>query len=175
VFPAGEAQAGIAATAALQGELNAAEVRLAGLLLGGTEQNSEVVQARAQVAQLRAQLGHQQADSSASAGLASNKRLPSLALAFAQREREVRLKETVFEALVQQYEKARLSSIDPGPQLQIVDQASAPEKKAGPNRRLIVIAGAAFGLFAGLAGLLLLDPLRQLLLLLRGAPLAMEE
>ena len=171
VSPAGEAAAGISATASLQAQVNAAEARLAELEVGGTEQNPEVVQARTLVGELRAQLARQQADSAAhGAGIASNKRLPGLALEYAQKEREVKLREAVYDSLVQQYEKARLSSIDPGPQLQVVDRAVEPEHKAGPNRRLIAGAGLVLGLVAGLAWLLLVDPIQRAMAALRSTP-----
>ncbi len=171
VSPAGEAAAGISATASLQAQVNVAEARLAGLEVGGTEQNPEVVQARTLVGELRAQLARQQADSAAhGAGIASNKRLPGLALEYAQKEREVKLREAVYDSLVQQYEKARLSSIDPGPQLQVVDRAVEPEHKAGPNRRLIAGFGLMLGLVAGLAWLLLVDPIQRTMAALRSTP-----
>ena len=71
-----------------------------------------------------------------------------------EKEREVKLRESVYNALVGQYEKARLAASDPGPQLQVVDHAVVPERKSGPPRTLIVVGGVFLGLIFGVAWLL---------------------
>jgi len=149
VLPAGEAMAGINATADLQSQIGLAEAHLAGLTAGATDQNPEVVQARRQLAQLRAQLARQQAAQD-SKGLASNRSLPGLTLAYEQKAREVKLRSLLYDTMVKQYEQARLASIDPGPQLQIVDRAVVPEQKAGPPRKLLALGGMFLGLLTGL-------------------------
>lgn len=149
VLPAGEAMAGINATAQLQAQIGQAETQLAGLTAGSTEQNPDVVQARRQLTQLRTELARQQAAED-SKGLASNRSLPGLTLAYEQKAREVKLRSLLYDAMVKQYEQARLSSIDPGPQLQIIDRAVVPEQKAGPPRRLLALGGLLLGLLTGL-------------------------
>ncbi len=165
VSPEGEAQAGLSATAQLQAQIGAAQTRLAGLRAGATEQNPEVVEARTQLGELQAQLSRMQASSGArrpGGGLASTRELPGLSLEYARKLRELKLRESVFNSLTQQYEKARLAAIDPGPQLQIVDRAIAPERKAGPSRRLFVALGLVLGFLGGLGYLLLSRPIRGL-------------
>jgi tyrosine-protein kinase Etk/Wzc len=149
VLPAGEAMAGINATAELQAQIGQAETQLAGLTAGSTEQNPDVIQARRQVTQLRLQLAQQQAAED-SKGLASNRSLPGLTLAYEQKAREVKLRMLLYDVMVKQYEQARLASIDPGPQLQVVDRAVVPEQKAGPSRRLLALGGMFLGLLIGL-------------------------
>lgn len=170
VLPQSEAEFGLANTAQIQAQIGAAETRVAGLLVGATEQNPEVVEARGELNQLRAQLARQQADNGSrarGAGLASTSRLPGLTLEAVKKEREVKLRESLYNALVQQYEKARLTSIDPGPQLQIVDRAIVPDGKSGPNKRLIVLGATFLGFAVGLMLLLLARPVRRFLVLLR--------
>ena len=162
VLPQGEAEAGISATAQLQTQINAAETRLSGLRVGATEQNPEVIEARTQLAELRAQLARQQAATGVrrpGSGLASNSELPALTLEYTRGERELKLREGIYDTLTQQYERARLASSDPGPQLQIVDRAIAPERKSGPRKRNFAIAGFFLGLVTALAYLLLSQPL----------------
>ena len=164
VLPGGEAQAGLNATVQLQTQLDGAEERLAGLLVSGTDQNPDVIQARAQIAQLRAQLARQQQDTSAkSGGILSNNRIPGVTLEFEEKERDVKAAETAYDSLADQYGRARLASIDPGPQLEVVDPAVPPEFPAGPNRNSIIQEGVAFGFLAGLFYLLFFEPLRRLL------------
>lgn len=164
VLPVGEAQAGLNATAQLEAQIGGAETRLAGLMVSETEQNPEVIEARSQLNQLRAQLARQQSDAGRhgpASGIATNGRIPELTLEYVQKEREVRLQESVYNTLVQQYERARLSSIDPGPQLQVVDRAVEPERKSGPARTRIVLGGPVLGFFIALGYILLADPIRR--------------
>lgn len=163
VLPAGEAQAGINATARTQAQIDTAEATLAGLLVGETDQAPDVVQVRAQLGQLRAQLSHQLAAvSKGQDGVVPTGTLPALTLDVAQKERDVKLSEAAYESLLQQYGRARLASIDPGPQFQIVDHAVPPEYKAGPSRRLLILGGLAAGFFLALFYLLFFEPLRGL-------------
>lgn len=165
VLPEGEAQAGLRATADLQASIGAAEARLSGVRVGATENNPRVVQARAELAELRAQLAQQQASSAkqhSKIGLAPSSVLPGLMMEYVQKMRDVKLNEALYESLTQQYEKARISSLDPGPQLQIVDTGIVPERKAGPPRTLIVIGGTVLGFIVGLAWVLLEEPLKRL-------------
>lgn len=166
VLPQGEAQAGLNATAQLQSQIGEAEARLAGLLTSSTEQNPQVITARSQLAQLRSQLARQQAAASGP-GIVSNRRLPQLSLEYAQKARDVRLNESEYDALVQQYERARIASIDPGPQLQVVDRAVVPGRKAGPSRRKMIAIGFVLGFFLGLFYILAANPLRRLIRALR--------
>jgi tyrosine-protein kinase Etk/Wzc len=170
VLPAGEAQAGIAASAQLQSEINAAETRLAGLLVADTEKNPEVIQLRTQIDQLRSQLARQQASTTPNgtrAGLTPQGRLPEFTLEYAQKQHEVQLRQAVYDALVQQDEKARLASLDPGPQLQVIDRAISPDRKSGPPRKMIVLAGIAIGFIFGVLFILTADLMRNFIAAVR--------
>ena len=169
VLPQSEAQAGLNAVASLQAQIGNAEARLAGLLTGSTEQNPEVITARSQLAQLRSQLARQQAASGQGTGLTPNRRLPELSLEYAQKARTVRLSETEYDTLVQQYERARLASVDPGPQLQVVDRAVEPERKSGPSRRYVVTMGVFLGACAGFLWVLAAAPLWRVLRFFRAS------
>ncbi len=170
LLPGAEAAEGLSATAQLQAQIGQAQARLAQLLVAGTEQNPEVVQARAFLRQLEGQLAQQEADqSSKSHGIAANNRMPGLQLELDQKEREVKLREGLYDNLVQQYERARLASIDPGPQLQVVEKAVPSEHKAGPSRKKYALVGALVGFALSLAILLLTAPVRHFGRLLRRA------
>ncbi len=170
VLPGGEAQANLNATAGLQAQVNGAEERLSGLLVSETEQNPEVVTARAQLSQLRGQLARAQQDTGNSPGIPSANRLPGLTLEIDEKDRKVKQDEASYEGLLQQYSRARLASIDPGPQLEIIDRAKAPEFPAGPDRRKIEEWGAGLGLLAGLLYVLFFEPLRRLLVTVMRGP-----
>ena len=168
VLPGAEEQVALNATAQLQSQLGAAQARLAQLEVTGTDQNPEVVQARTLVSQLQGQLGRQvAAQGSKDHGIASNNEMPGLQLEIAEKEREVKLREGLYDSLVQQYERARLASIDPGPQLQVVENAIPPSHKAGPSRKNFALVGALIGFLGSLALLLLTAPVRHFARLFR--------
>ena len=174
VLPEGEAQAGLRATADLQANINAAEARLSAIQVGATDQNPRVIEARAQIAELKAQLLRQQANSKARSpgtGLASSADLPRLELEYLRKMRDVKLRELIYNSLTQSYEKARIGSLDPGPQLQIVDRAVIPERKAGPPRKWIIVGGAVIGFFVGLCYLLFANSLKRFIHVVSSDPI----
>ncbi len=165
VLPEGAAQAGLRTVVDLQAAIGSAEAKLSGIRMGATEDNPQVIQARAELTELQAQLARQQADSAKrkpGVGLASSAALPGLTLELVRKMRDVKLNETLYDTLTQQYERARIESLDPGPQFQIVDPALVPERKAGPPRKLIVVGGIAIGFLIGLILTLTKDPIARL-------------
>jgi tyrosine-protein kinase Etk/Wzc len=170
VLPSGEAEANLNATAQLQAQIGGAEERLAGLLVSETDQNPQVVQARAQLAQLRGELARMQVDSGKTTGLPPNHALPALTLEVDEKERDVKSAESAYDTMLGQYDKARLTSIDPGPQLQIVDRATPSEFKSGPNTRKNMLIGLLLGLIAGLLYLVAVEPLRRMAVAIRQEP-----
>jgi tyrosine-protein kinase Etk/Wzc len=160
VLPEGEAQAGVSATAHLQADIQSAEARLSSLLTGSTEQNPQVVALRAEIGEMRAQQERQASSRTPGSGLPSSARMPGVMLDYLRASRDLKERETLYDSLTQQYEKARLASLDPGPQLQVVDHALVPEHKSGPPRTLIVAGSTVAGAILGLLIVFLTDPLR---------------
>jgi tyrosine-protein kinase Etk/Wzc len=161
VLPVGEAEAGVTAAARLQAEIQSEEARLSSLLTSSTDQNPQVITLRAEIAEMRSQLSQQQtAARSASSGLRSFAKMPAIMLDYLRASRELKEQEALYTNLTQQYEKARISSLDPGPQLQIVDRATIPERKSGPPRKRIVAIGTFLGLILGLFFILLETPVK---------------
>ncbi len=168
LLPANEAEAGLNATASLQAQIDAAETRLSGLLVSETDQNPEVVEARTQLASLRSELARQLAGSvTGRAGIASAVSMPGVTLEIEKKQRDVHISEDSYSGLLQQYARARLATIDPGPQLEVVDYAVPAEFKAGPNRKTLVEEGFGIGLLVGLLYLIFFEPLRRLVIYLR--------
>jgi uncharacterized protein involved in exopolysaccharide biosynthesis len=166
VLPEGAAQAGLRTIVDLQASIGTAEAKLSGLLMGATDNNPQVVQARAELAELRSQLARQQENSAKQKpgmGLASSAALPGLTMELLRKMRDVKLNETLYDTLTQQYERARIESLDPGPQFQIVDSALVPERKSGPPRRLLVMGGFVIGFLFGLIFVLTRDPIARLI------------
>lgn len=165
VLPEGTAQAGLRTIVDLQAAIGTAEAKLSGIRMGATEENPQVVQSRAELAELRAQLAQQQANAAKQkpgTGLASSAALPELTLELARKMRDVKMNEALYATLAQQYERARIESLDPGPQFQIVDHAQVPERKAGPPRKFVIVGGILLGFLFGLIFVLTRDSLIRL-------------
>jgi capsule polysaccharide export protein KpsE/RkpR len=65
------------------------------------------------------------------------RQLPRLAVPYADLYREVKVQETVFELLTQQYELARIQEAKDVPVVSVIDSPGIPEKKSFPPRLLL--------------------------------------
>ena len=70
---------------------------------------------------------------------------PEVALQFADLMRQVKIKETVFQLLNQQYYQAKIEEAKDTPTIQVLDKAKIPEKKSRPFRTLIALTGFIIG------------------------------
>jgi capsule polysaccharide export protein KpsE/RkpR len=67
------------------------------------------------------------------------RQLPRLAVPYADLYRRVRVQETVFELLTQQYEVARIQEAKDTPVISVIDSPGIPEKKSFPPRMLLAL------------------------------------
>ncbi len=67
------------------------------------------------------------------------RQLPRLAVPYADLYRRVRVQETIFELLTQQYELARIEEAKDLPVIAVIDPAGVPEKKSYPPRLMLVL------------------------------------
>jgi len=74
------------------------------------------------------------------------RQLPRLAVPYADLYRRVRVQETVFELLTQQYEMARIEEAKDLPAVSVIDPPGIPEKKSFPPRLLLslLLTGLTF-------------------------------
>jgi len=147
----------VEAAANLQGELIAAQSRLQELRQIYTGNNVRVRGLEARIAELQNQLNRvggkgeglgaptpQQSASSAQENdsvYPSIRKLPLLGVPWADLYRRVKVQETVFETLTQQYELARVEEAKEIPTVKVLDPPDVPEKKSGPPRSLIIATG----------------------------------
>jgi uncharacterized protein involved in exopolysaccharide biosynthesis len=149
-----QGRAMVEAAAALQGQLIAAESELRGLEQIYTPNNVRVRSVQARIAELKRQLDKLGGDSSpepndsgSEASLyPSIRQLPRLGVPYADLYRRVRINETVFETLTKLYELAKVQEAKEVPSVKVLDVAQPPEKRSGPPRLVIVIAGAMLSL-----------------------------
>jgi capsule polysaccharide export protein KpsE/RkpR len=72
------------------------------------------------------------------------RQLPQLGVQWANLYRNVRIHETVFDLLSEEYETARIEEVKSVPTVSVIDFPGLPEKKSGPYRTLIVLISTIF-------------------------------
>ncbi|WP_338415646.1 Wzz/FepE/Etk N-terminal domain-containing protein [uncultured Sphaerotilus sp.] len=122
--------------ARLRSEAVAAEVKLQAMRKMLTDDAQEVIQQKALLAALRGELGQLEQKEPAR-GTAD----------YINRYREYKYQETLFDLYAKQFELARADEGREGALIQVVDVATAPEKRHKPKRSLIALAA---GVLAGL-------------------------
>lgn len=90
------------------------------------------------------------------------RQLPALAVPYADLVREVRVQETIYELLTQQYELARLEEAKSIPVVKIIDPPGVPEKKSFPPRLWLSLGLTGIIFAVTCAALLLAEAWRQL-------------
>jgi uncharacterized protein involved in exopolysaccharide biosynthesis len=136
------------AGAKLQAELIVGESELQSLEQIYGSENVRVRATRARIAVLKSELAKlsgssapvsDNTQSSNSDLYPSLRQLPRLAVPYANLYRRVRIQETVFELLSQQYEMARVEEAKDTPVVAVIDQPLVAEKKSFPPRLLVIL------------------------------------
>jgi uncharacterized protein involved in exopolysaccharide biosynthesis len=152
ISPTDQSRVMITAIEQTRAQIAADEVELSALQQSTTNQNPDVIRLRAEMAGLQEQLEKQEN------GRQSHRpgsiqpptaKVPALELEYVRKAREVKYHEALFNILARQYEAARLAEARQSPVLQVVDQAVVPDKKSGPPRLLLTIAGFFVGGMVG--------------------------
>jgi len=142
-----EAKAMVEAGAVLEGQLIAAQSELEALNQVYAEGHVRVRAARARIEELKRQLekmGGTDASLSSDAHkpgelYPSIRKLPLLGVQWADLYRRMKVQETVYELLSQQYELARIEEAKEIPTVNVIDPANLPEKKSWPPRGLLMV------------------------------------
>jgi uncharacterized protein involved in exopolysaccharide biosynthesis len=150
-----QSKAMVDSAALLQGQLIAAKSEMEGLQQIYTPNNVRVRAAGARIEELHRQLQKiGGTDASLSDATESNelypsiRKLPLLGVERADLYRRMKIQDTVYELLNQQYELARIQEAKEVPTANLIDPADLPEKKSWPPRLLII----ALLTFLSLAG-----------------------
>lgn len=174
-----QSKAMVESAALLKGQLIAAQSEMEGLQQIYTPNNVRVRAAGARIEELQRQL---QKIGGTDASLVSDvtqsddlypsiRKLPLLGVQWADLYRRMKIQETVYELLNQQYELARIQEAKEVPTVNLIDPPDLPEKKSWPPRLLIIalltvlsLAGAVVKIFGSerIQSLEHDDPRRQL-------------
>ena len=148
----GQASALIQTGARLRAQIAAQEVEIQGMQSFAAPGNPNLVQAEHELSALRAQL----AKLAGKNGNPENQlilprgKLPSAALKYIRKYRDVQYDQTIFGILARQFEAAKLAEAREGALIQVVDPATPPDRKSSPHRLLILAGCLAGGLFLGI-------------------------
>lgn len=177
-----QAREGILETSRLRGEVIVAEVVLEGLRGYGTENNPQVQQQKARVEELKRQLA--QLQYSAGQDLPSETRqpgqgrhdfsipavkVPEIAMEHGRLFREVKIQETVFGLLTQQFEQAKITEARDTPLVQLLDKAVPAERRSKPQIKLNMAIAGGISLLVGVFLAFFLEYLERLRRLGRSA------
>jgi hypothetical protein len=143
-----QTRATVDAGAKLEGQLIAGQSELDSLRQIYGDQNVRVRAAEARNAILQRELqranGQSTADPNGKDVDASHpypalRQLPQLGVRWANLYRNVRIHETVFDLLSEEYETARIEEVKSIPTVSVIDVPELPERRSGPHRTLIVL------------------------------------
>lgn len=165
-----QTKAMVESAATLQGQLIAAQSEVQGLRQIYNPNNVRVRSAQARVDELKQQLAKiGGTDPSAPIGGASSdelypsiRKLPLLGVQWADLYRRVKIQETVYELLNQQYELARIQEAKEIPTVNVIDPANLPEKKSWPPRLLIILGLTVLTLSAVIGKIILTERLHSM-------------
>ena len=165
-----QTRAMVDAGAKVQGELLVEESGLESLRQIYGDENIRVRETGARIASLKRELNRMAgssepaATSIASSGSSSEdelypplRQIPRLAVPYADLYRRVRVQETVYELLTQQYEMARIDEARDIPVISVIDAPGIAEKKSFPPRLLLALAFTCFSFLAVSASILARD------------------
>jgi uncharacterized protein involved in exopolysaccharide biosynthesis len=164
-----QGRAMLESAAGLQGELIAAQSELEGMRQIYSDNNVRVRSIQARIGELRSQLaklgGKYDARAANTAGTDSSsaegndayptlRQLPILGVPYADKYRQLKVEEAVFETLTKQFELAKVQEAKEIPSVKVLDAPEVPERKSFPPRTLIVLGGMLLALASAVAWIL---------------------
>jgi uncharacterized protein involved in exopolysaccharide biosynthesis len=160
-----QGKAMVESAAILEGQLIAAQTELQGLRQIFTDQNIRVQATQARINELRRQI---QKMGGATDGAATDtnkeeelypsiRKLPLLGVTYADLYRRMKVEETVFETLTQQYEISKFQEAKEVPSVKVLDPPEIPEKKVFPPRTLLTLLGGVLAFLIGAASIIAND------------------
>jgi tyrosine-protein kinase Etk/Wzc len=146
-----QAKVMIEGLAELRARVAAKQVEVQAIRSYSTEQNPDVQLAEQELSTLQAEAARmEQRGGSQGTGSMGLGDVPSAGLEYLRAQRELVYRQTLFDLLIRQYDAARLDESKEAAIIQVVDVATAPDRKSAPQRGLIVLVGTLLGFFAGM-------------------------
>jgi len=151
IQPDSQARALIESAAALRAQITAREVQIQGMQTYATGENSQLVQAQSELANLRSQLNKLGgSEDGPNEFMIPKGKVPEAGMEYVRKLRDVKYNETLFDILARQFEVAKLDEAKEGSLIQVVDPAVPPDRRSYPKRALIVMGATVVGFFLGI-------------------------
>jgi len=136
----------IEALGSLKGQILAKEIQLRILRQTMRPDNPQIAQLEVEIREMRRQLELLQNGAQGQTGdFTAISRLPEISRKLAKLMREVKVQETVWELLNQQYYQVKIEEARDVPSIQVLDPAIPPIHKSKPRRLVILLAGTTAG------------------------------
>jgi tyrosine-protein kinase Etk/Wzc len=157
----------------LPGQIAAKELQLQVLSRFATSQNPDLKRLAVEISALRAQMGRYELSKTkpktsepSKPGEASENTKTNFVQKATQSYNTLKIQEALLDGYVKQLELAKVDEAKEGPAVQVVDEARAPEVRAKPERKKLVLAYTVTGLIIAIV----LATLRALLRHIRSRP-----
>lgn len=142
-----QARSLIESAAMLRGQAVAKEVQIQAMRSFATEDNPDLIVAKRQLAELKAQLS-KLAGQDSDDFIVPKGKAPEAGMEYLRKLRDVKYNETVFELIAKQFEMAKLDEAREGPVIQVADVAVPPDKRSFPKRTIMISLLVLLGFFA---------------------------
>lgn len=149
LVPQSQALAHLSAIETTRAQIRLRQIELGSLMQGATDQNPRVVQLRAEIDSLEAQLNAMQKGGGGPVEGTPSSKVPEISLEYLRKAREVKFHEALFELLARQYEIAKQEEGKTISMIQVLDKAIPSKHKSWPPRTLFCILGLAGGALIG--------------------------
>lgn len=157
-----QAKVMLQAYADLRAALAAKQVEIQAMESFATPDNPDLVRAKQELKALQAQLAHyEQGQGEMVVGDIPLSKLPAKALAYIQKFREVKYRESLLELMLKQYEIARIDESKDSYLIQTLDKALPPDRRSWPKRTAIVMASTLLAAILAVLAALTLEKARK--------------
>jgi len=152
----GQTRAIIESVAQLRAQIATKEVEIQALRTYATDENPDLTVSEKELGGLRQQLALAEQRSGGGNGdlHSASKGIPEAGLEYANRLRDVKYYETIFDILARQFEVAKLDEARQGATIQVLDPATEPDRKSSPKRMVILLCATFLGLLGSIAFLI---------------------
>jgi uncharacterized protein involved in exopolysaccharide biosynthesis len=153
-----QSKAMIETLSALHAQVAAKQAQVQAMRSFATPENPDLVRSENELAAMRSELARMEAGQGGTSLADVNlRKVPEKALEYVRRLRDLKYRESVLDALVRQYEIARIDEAKDAAIIQVLDKAVPPEVRSSPKRTLIVGTSAFIAFFFAVALVLLVE------------------
>lgn len=155
-----QAKVMLQAYADLRAEVTVKEVQVQAMRSFATSENPDLQRAETELTALRGQLARLE-QGARSGAVVPLQNVPTAALEYIRKLREVKYREALLELMLKQYEIARIDESKDSSVVQVLEGALTPEKRSWPPRTAIVLASTLLALLVAIGTALLMEKLQR--------------